>query len=142
MRQFLYIFLLFLTVNPSFCQTDTGVVQTDCSILNGHREDTIWRKVTKREGNQIYYTTYNYYTTDEWVKDFQDLCVWNYIMDGKVIHYERQNFLTSNPWQYVGNFDHGYARVWNETRGAYIDSTGKCESDCPFDDMGKFRYGY
>ncbi|MBI4947129.1 MAG: WG repeat-containing protein [Bacteroidetes bacterium] len=151
MKQLLYTFLLFWIVNFSFGQTDMAVahVQSDSSlhkqddkkkaldyiILNGYREDTIWCEVTKIENNQIYYTTPN---KDEWVKDFQDICNLN----GKVIHCERTYMPPSNQWEYIGPFEHGYARVYNKTRYAYIDSTGKCESDCPFEDMGKFRYGY
>src|ERR1035437_6340283 len=142
MRQLLYIFLLFSTVNPSFGQADSSLhlqedkkKASDYIILNGYREDTIWCEVTKIENNQIYYTTPN---KDEWVKDFQDICNLN----GKVIHCERTYMPPSNQWEYIGHFDHGYARVWNETRGAYIDSTGKCESDCPFKDIGRFHNGY
>src|SRR6185369_9040735 len=42
----------------------------------------------------------------------------------------------------VEQFKHGYARAHTETRWGYIDSTEKWESDCPFEDVGKFHYGY
>jgi hypothetical protein len=45
-------------------------------------------------------------------------------------------------WEYVSNFNHGFAFVRNKKRSGYIDSTGKYESNCHFSEMGRFYNGY
>jgi hypothetical protein len=111
----------------------------DYIILNEHREDTIWCEVTERDNYKIYYTTRD---NDKWGKDFRDISVCHYRMNGKVMHYERPNFLTSEPWEYISDFTYGYAYIYNKTRATFIDSTGKCASDCPFEFTGIYHYGY
>lgn len=137
MNKIIISLLLFLLNIHLFGQKNK--LKLDYIILNEDRKDTVWCEVTKIENNQIHFTTPN---KDEWGKEFQDIAVCNYRMNGKVIHYERPNYLTSEPWEYVSPFEHGYAEVWIKTRSRYIDSTGKYESDCPFENIGKFRNGY
>jgi len=125
--------------DSSFYAQDNKKKVLDYIILNQHREDTIWCEVTERDNYTIHYTTPD---KDQWGKDFQDISVCEYRINGKVIHYERPNYLTSDPWEYISPFEDGYAEVWYKTQSRFIDSTGKYESDCPFENIGRFRNGY
>jgi hypothetical protein len=52
------------------------------------------------------------------------------------------NVVFNGKWRHVSRFNHGYAHVVRKKKYAYIDSTGKYESNCSFSEIGRFHNGY